>query len=243
MASPGTTSPSDIVRFTTRSRDRHSGAIREGVLELTPAKSVIVCIDAWEYHWCNTWCGLAGGRVPRLNRALAEARAMGFTIIHAPTDTAATFAGWPQRERIAGIRRLALPKSQTIDVPSFPKGEGGHFCMCNGLDPCPPNYGERAIDPGMTIADNDLISADGVEVYSWCIKQGITHLIHCGFATNICMTGKPEGVTALNEAGLNCVFARDLTEAFGSNVGAASADEYTDKSVEHLERCASPSID
>jgi hypothetical protein len=114
--------------------------------------------------------------------------------------------------------------------------------MCGGLSLCVVDYGCRGIDPRLEIADTDLISGDGVEVFTWIKTHGLTHVIHSGFATNMCMTGKLEGMTPLMNAGLNCVFTRDLTEAWGYCKTAQEADWVTQACVEHLEKYAA-SID
>ncbi|HUT25879.1 MAG TPA: NPCBM/NEW2 domain-containing protein [Sumerlaeia bacterium] len=224
-------------------RDPETGAPSIAKETIDPRRTLVLVIDAWEYHWCSTWTGLAGGRIPRMNRALQGARELGMTVVHAPTDAASSMAGTPQRERMAALPRLPLPEPLEISIPPFPNGEGSEGCMCHGGFGCIVNYGERAIHPGMVIAEGDLVSADAEEVFTWCKTKGITHIIYTGFATNMCLFGKPEGVRTMVKAGMRCILARDLTEAFYANQGAASADRLTNAAVEHIEKRLAPTID
>ena len=224
-------------------RDPQTGEPTTTLEKIDPAHTLVLLVDAWEYHWCPTWTGLAGGRVARINETFKQARELGMTILFAPTDSANAFAGTPQRERLAAVPRMDLPEPLEIDVPGFPGGEGGHGCMCHGVHRCIINYGERSMNPELVIAEGDLISADAEEVYTWVKTRGIKHIIYTGFATNICLYGKPEGMRTMVRAGAECMLARDLTEAFVSNVGAESADRGTAACVDHIEKYLAPTID
>ncbi len=230
----------------TRRRDPQTGQPSTHAIQVDPARTVIAVIDAWAYHWCITWCGLAGGRIPRLDRALGAARRLGFTIVHCPTDFAYAYVGWPQRQRMAALPREAMPGAP-LKLPPFPDGDAGPHsrgCLCAPQPRmCVPNYGGAGLDPRLHIDERDLICGDGVELFTWCRAHDITRIIYAGFATNMCLTGKPEGLAALAGAGLDCVFAGDQTEAHGTNTGAASADRYTAACVAHVEKFAAPSID
>ena len=39
------------------------------------------------------------------------------------------------------------------------------------------------------------------------------HIIYTGFATNMCMWGKPTGMKYMRQFGFGCMVARDVTEA------------------------------
>jgi hypothetical protein len=104
---------------------------------------------------------------------------------------------------------------------------------------CRVDYGFGAINPNLHIAADDLIVAGTEELYSVCKKKGLVTLIYMGGATNICLTGKPEGAVRMSNAGLQTMFARDLTEGWSGydpNRGLTSEKGNEIKAAE-AERC------
>ena len=171
----------------------------------------IVIVDPWSYHWCMTWTEQAGGMTPRMNRANEGARKLGIQIIWAPTDAANMYSGWKQRQRAMAFPYIDVPKVHEITCKfSVPWGS----CLCGPGISCMVNYGEESMDPDLVIADQDLIVSGTQELYSICKARNITHLIYFGGATNICLTGKPEGLGPMYNAGLKTIFARDLAFAW-----------------------------
>jgi hypothetical protein len=179
--------------------------------EVETSELGIVIIDTWDYHWCMTWAEQAGGMTPRMNKVNEGLRKSGIQIIWAPTDAASMYSGWIQRQRAMAVQYVYVPKvyEKTCKF-SLPSGD----CLCGPGISCKVNYGENAIDPDLIIADQDLIVNGTQELYSVCKSRGITHLIYFGGATNICLTGKPEGLGPMYNSGLKTYFARDLAFAW-----------------------------
>jgi hypothetical protein len=201
----------------------------------------IVIIDPWNYHWCMTWTGQAGGMATRINRALACARKLGIQVIWAPTDVASLYSGWPQRQRAMAVPYKEVPNirnySCTFTVPS---GD----CLCGPGIACKLNYGWDAMSPDMIIAAEDLIVAGTKELYSICEKSKITHLIYFGGATNICISEKPEGLTYMYGAGMETIFARDMAFAMTTYDPAAAytPSKGNEQAADDLERAGIPTM-
>jgi hypothetical protein len=205
------------------------------------SKVAIVIVDPWSYHWCMTWTEQAGGMTPRMNRANEAARKLGIQIIWAPTDAASMYSGWKQRQRAMAVPYIDVPKvyEKTCKF-SVPWGT----CLCGPGISCKANYGENAMDPNLLIANQDLIVSGTQEIFSILKDRNITHLIYFGGATNICLTGKPEGLGPMYNAGLKTFFARDLafawttyepSKGYTPTIGNAQA-------VEDLERGDIPTL-
>ena len=62
----------------------------------------------------------------------------------------------------------------------------------------------------------DLIISSTEEIYTLLMERGITHLIYLGGHTNMCLFGKPGALRFMVDAGLTCMLARDLNDAFTS---------------------------
>src|SRR5262245_54373067 len=188
-----------LIEITTQTRERTTEKIQTRIETLDPRKVGVIVIDPWNYHWCMTWTEQAGGMIPRLNRALQGARKLGMQVLWAPTDVASMYAGVPQREGALGVPYVAVPRARAcgcdLTTPSGP-------CHCGPGVACLPNYGHDAMPPDIDLDERDLIACGTQEVYSICKQQGITHLIYTGGAVNICLTGKPEGLKAMHEAGI-----------------------------------------
>jgi hypothetical protein len=199
------------IEFMAQTRDRKTGAALTRIEKLDPRKVGVIVVDPWNYHWCMTWSEQAGGMVPRLNRALAAARKLGMQVFWAPTDVASMYAGVPQRERALAVPYVAVPRVRACDCP-FTVASGP--CHCGPGHPCLPNYGHDGMPADIDLAESDFIVSGTQELYSICQQQGLTHLIYTGGAINMCLTGKPEGLKAMHEAGLECLVARDLAEAW-----------------------------
>ena len=202
----------------------------------------VVIVDPWDYHWCITWNHLYGSRVPRWNRALECARKMGMHILWAPTDVASRYVGTPQRERAIGIPYLQVPDLPKVACAFAPAWTP---CHCGPGIACRVDYGFTAINPALFIAPDDLIVAGAEELYSVCKNKGLQNLIYMGGATNICLTGKPEGAVRMSNAGMQTMFARDLTEAWSGYDPARglTAEKGNEVKVTEAERCGIPSID
>jgi nicotinamidase-related amidase len=230
-----------LVELDLRTRDADSGRIISNKRSLDPARIGIVIIDMWNYHWCMTAAQRVAALVPRMNAALAAARQLGMRVIWAPTDVASQYVGMPQRER-------------SIAVPRFPRPAPAEFvcrltakqgkCLCGPGIPCLVNYGWDAMNPDLRIDPDDVINFATDELFGNCRTRNLDHLIYMGVHTNICVMGKPEAIRNMASGGLNCILARDLTDAFThyDPEAAYTPDDGTAQTVADIERAGIPSI-
>jgi hypothetical protein len=227
--------------FKLRTRNHTTNQIIEKDESVETTKVGIVIVDPWNYHWCMTWTEQAGGMATRMNRANEAARKMGIQIFWAPTDVAAMYTGWPQRQRAMAVPYLDVPRMRDYNCTfHLPDGD----CLCGPGIACKLNYGFDAINPSLKIADEDLIVAGTKELYSLCKAKGITHLVYFGGATNICLTGKPEGISFMYGAGLETIFARDLSFAMTAYDPEKSYTPSTGniQATDDLERAGIPTL-
>lgn len=229
------------INFKLQTRDPKTNVTLIKAENVDASKVAIVIVDPWNYHWCMTWTEQAGGMLPRINRANECARKLGMQIFWAPTDVASMYSGWPQRQRAMAVPYIEVPKMRNYTCKfTLPIGK----CICGPGIECKVNYGWDGMNPELDIANEDLIVAGTAELYSLCKAQGITHLIYFGGATNICLTGKPEGLSYMYGGGLETIFARDLSFAMTQYDPASS---YTPsvgniQATDDLERAGIPTV-
>jgi len=228
--------------LTLQTRDPKTKQVHVETFEVESSKVAVVIVDPWNYHWCMTACERVSAMVPRWNRALECARKLGMPVIWAPSDTAANYAGYPQREQALAVRLASVPKVREMPPANFTAAGGP--CMCGPGIRCLVNYGENAMNPDLLLADDDLIASSTEEVYSLLRERGITHVIYMGLHTNMCLFGKPGALKYMVQAGLNCMLARDINDAFTSYdpVTGFTPDRGTQQTDEDLERAGVPTI-
>jgi hypothetical protein len=98
--------------------------------------------------------------------------------------------------------------------------------------------------PALKMGEGDWMPDTQAEVYAICQQRGLTHLIYVGFHTQVCLLGKPMGLRAMKSAGLQCVLARDMTDAHPGYDPARqfTPDLNTEQVIEHFERHLAPTI-
>ena len=215
------------------------------------SKIGVVVIDMWNGYMCPTGAELFGGSlVPRMSRALDGARTLGMTVIHAPSDVADFYAGWPQAEKVAALPRYELPKVADVAMPGFPGYQDP--CLCGPGIKCPYMHSWDGIHSDLKIADEDYILVGpsygerGTQrLHAICRDRGLTHLIYMGCATNCCVVAKAAGAIYMANAGIPVILARDLTEAVTKYdpENNYTPDDGTTQSVKAIERVSMPTID
>jgi nicotinamidase-related amidase len=212
-------------------------AIRE---EVDPAKVGMIAVDVWNHHWCKTATMRVDAFVPRINRALAAARSLGMTVMLCPSDVVDNYVGFPQRESVLALQIGSVPKVLEVTCPPVPDAGG---CAC-GRERCAGNYGWDGMHPALKMGEGDWMPDTQAEVYAICQQRGLTHLIYVGFHTQVCLLGKPMGLRAMKSAGLQCVLARDMTDAHPGYDPARkfTPDLNTEQVIEHFERHLAPTI-
>ena len=207
-----------VFRLDCRRRDP-DGGVRVIPIEVAAERVGVVVIDMWNGYPCCTGRGLFAALVPRMNRALAGMRALGATVIHAPSDVSDQYVGWPQAERVAALPRYQLPEVRSIVEPRFPFA--GQTCLCGPGLACPYMHHWHAIHPDLAIAEQDYLlvgpvygSAGTQRLHALCRQRRLTHLLYLGIATNNCVVSKAAGMLYLARAGLEVILARDLTAAY-----------------------------
>jgi hypothetical protein len=229
------------LRLQMHTRDSVTNQVTTKTETISTKQIGIVIVDPWNYHWCMTWTEQVGGMVPRMNRALDAARKLGIEIMWAPTDVASMYSAWPQRQRAMATPYIEVPSRREYSCNfTIPWGD----CLCGPGYECRTNYGWDGIDPRLTIAQQDLIVAGTKELYSVCKARGITHLIYFGGATNICLTGKPEGLSFMYGGGLETIFAKDMAFAWSAYKPAESftPSKGNEQAADDLERAGIPTM-
>ena len=240
-----------------RRRDATSGALLHNIRKLDASKIGVVVIDMWNGYGCPTGAELFGtSLLPRMNRALDGARKLGMQVIHAPSDAADFYAGWPQAEATAVLPRYSLENIVDVKDPVFVRADGSPLpqadCLCGPGIRCLYQHFWDGIHPDLVIAEQDLIlmgpvyGEEGTQrLHAVCRDRDLTHLIYMGCATNNCVVGKAAGAVFIARAGIQPILARDLTEAvteYNPQTGYTN-DDGTRDSVECIERQLFPSID
>ena len=221
-------------------RDPATGAITLQKEEVDPKRVGVIAVDVWNFHWCKTATMRVDAFVPRMNKALEAARALGMTVMLCPSDVVENYAGYPQREAIFALPKVTVPRVGDVTCPPVPDAGG---CAC-GRERCAGNFGWDGMHSALVIGDDDLMPDTQAEVYAICQKYGLTHLIFVGFHTQVCLLGKPMGLRAMKAAGLNCALARDMTDAHPGYDPSRNftPDLNTEQVVEHFEKHLAPTI-
>ncbi|MFO1499992.1 MAG: NPCBM/NEW2 domain-containing protein [Verrucomicrobiota bacterium] len=234
--------PAELRQLTLQlqTRDPVTGAPSSRAEVVDPRKVGVVVVDMWNWHWCKTSTMRVAALVPRMNRVLNAARKVGMQVFLCPTDVADNYVGTPMVESLVATPLLPVPQARVIECPAAPDGGG---CTC-GAERCQSNYGWDGMHPDLQIGESDLMPNDQQMLYSLCRARGITHLIFMGVHTQVCLLGKSIGLRAMSQAGLNCVLARDLTDAHGKYdlSTQTTPDSFTETVVAHFEKHLAPTV-
>jgi nicotinamidase-related amidase len=238
----------DVLRLNLRSRVelfKGSGNWEEVVCtkELKGSESAILICDMWDKHWCPSASKRCEAMAKLMGPVLDAARSKGVLIIHAPSECMSFYKDTPQRRRMEQMQIVVMPpKPLVIAEPPLPidATDGG----CDD-DPAPKSYKAWTRQhPAIPIADNDVISDNGQEIYSLLQQQGIKNLIIMGVHTNMCVLGRSFGIRQMTKWGIRCVLVRDLTDAMYNpkKPPYVSHDEGTELVIQHIEKYWCPSV-
>jgi nicotinamidase-related amidase len=201
--------------------------------------AIVIC-DMWDKHWCSG----ATARVDVLARQIAplidRARASGVQIIHAPSDVVGFYNQYPQRIRILGIPVTEVPPSLDLPNPPLPIDDSDGGC----------DTGEKFYqawsreNPAISITGDDVISADGKEIYSFLAQRGIKNLLIMGVHANMCILNRSFAIKQMTKWGIRCVLVRDLTDSMYNPKDRpyVSHDQGTQLVIEYIEQYWCPSM-
>src|SRR5439155_13915785 len=92
-----------------------------------PKKVAVIVVDMWDTHHCYNAVQRVEEMAPRMNEVLEKCRAMGMTIIHAPSSCMDAYKDHPGRKRAMDAPKAAnLPKDIGVwcnMIPSEGKGK------------------------------------------------------------------------------------------------------------------------
>jgi nicotinamidase-related amidase len=219
-------------------------------VEWEPRKTAIVICDLWDRHWCMGATQRVDELAPAMDTVVANARARGVLIIHAPSDTVAFYTGTPARKRAQEAplapAQVALRNWMGLDPalePPLPidDSDGG----CDDSPQCAQGAPWTRQHPALQIDEaRDAISDDGQEVYNLLQKHDIENVIVMGVHTNMCVLGRPFGIRRLVGLGKRVALARDLTDTMYNSRRPPYVSHFrgTDRVVEHIEKHWCPSF-
>lgn len=218
-------------------------------LDWDPRQTAIVVCDMWDRHWCAGATARVAEMAPRMNAVLKAARDRGVLIIHAPSDTLNFYADWPQRKRAQAAPPAPAPTGvgqwKSLDRDKEPPlpiddSDGG----CDDDPPCAQGNPWRRQIATLEIADQDVISDRGDEVFNLLEQAGIKNVIVLGVHTNMCVLGRPFSIRAMVGLGKNVVLMRDLTDTMYNSRRRPVVSHFTgtDLVVDHIEKHWCPTI-
>ena len=205
---------------------------------INPARSAVLVCDVWDAHWCRTAAersAVLAGRIDELTRA---ARSAGARIVHSPSGTLEYYEGTPQRERMKSLPMVGPPEPLELPDVGLPIDDSDGGCDTGECQPQPGRRPWRRQHAAIEIAEEDVISEDGGEVYSMLRGAGVDTLFFTGVHVNMCVLDRPFGIKQMTRWGVDCVLVRDLTDSMYNPKRApyVSHDDGTRLVVEHIER-------
>jgi len=234
------------VRRQTLRRDRRtrcSWKTVEKTVRLDPARTALLLCDVWDKHTQRGAEERLGAMVPRMNRVVSACRKKGVLIIHSPSDVIDRYADHPARKNVLAVKP-AKPKEKKHDDPPLPFPRESTASDTLEKKWKGPGYPWTREHPGITLRDEDAISANGVEVYSLMKARGIRHLLIMGVHTNCCILHRTFGIKQMVRWGVDTYLVRDLTDGIydPARPPYVSHDEGTALVVGYIEKFWCPTL-
>ena len=181
-----------------------------------PAKTALIVCDFWDSHHCANAVKRVNGMAPRMAEVVKTAREHGVLIIHAPSDCMKNYESHPARKRATEVPAAAnLPAkiSEWLHWKDAEEEKAGYPIDASdgGSDDTPEEAAAwkeelkrqgrntdspwRGQHPAVVIdGERDLISDNGIEVWSALEARGINQVLFAGVHTNLCVCGRPFGL-------------------------------------------------
>ncbi len=197
-------------------------------------KTAVIICDMWDKHWCQGATKRVNALVLKMAPFVDAARARGFQIIHAPSETMAFYNDAPQRKRI-----LAVPQVKPPDLPALPDPPLPIDDKRGGCDTPDQFYKAWTREhPALRIDASDVISDSGNEIYSFLRSRGITTLLVMGVHANMCILNRSFAIKRMTALGIRCILVRDLTDAMYNpeDPPHVSHEAGTQLVIEHIEK-------
>lgn len=206
------------------------------------ARAAVVICDMWDNHHCVSAAQRVAAMAGRMNTVVADLRAQGALIIHAPGGCSDFYRDTSARNRALGAPYVKPPRppdwngwdrTREADLPSTLMEPGA--CSCDSREPCGQAWAAwtRQI-PTIVVAPEDAVTDDGQELYNLLMAREIVDVVVMGVHTNICVLGRPYGIRQLVYWQLRPVVCRDLTDSFHRDPRGHGWG--TDQTVAHIER-------
>ncbi len=243
----------DPLRIAIRSRERMAGANTADEKDeerlLVPGETAIVICDMWNLHWCNSATRRCGELAKKMAPLIDQARARGIHIVHSPSETLDFYADHPARKRALAVP-VATPPSPIGGWCSLEQAREGKLPIddsdggCDCQPQCKNYKAWTRQHPAIPIAEIDVISDDGQQVYSYFVEQGIKNVVYVGVHTNMCVLGRPFGIRQMTKLGFKTLLVRDLTDTMYNPRMRPFVDHAagTDLVVRHIEEHWCPTL-
>ena len=179
--------------------------------ETWPARqTALLLCDVWDRHWSRGATERLEAMVPRMNRVVQQTRTRGVVIIHAPSDTMEFYANSPARRRVLDVPRTGPPRERSVGDRPLPIDASDQGSDTGETKPFKAWTRQH---PGIEVNEQeDAVSADGREVYSFMQHRGINNLLIMGVHTNMCVLARSFAIKQMVRWGVNVALIRDLTD-------------------------------
>lgn len=214
------------------------------VQDIPAAELAILICDMWDTHTCAAAARRVDVMAPRMNAVVSAARAAGVQIIHSPSDVLGYYAETPQRRRMLAVPATTPPVPLDLPNPPLPIDDSDGGCDSGEPRRTHGPWPWTRQHPAIEVAEPDVVSIRGDEVYSLLSHLGIGTMVIMGVHTNMCVLHRTFGIKAMTRLGIRCILARDLTDALYNpeRPPYVSHDEGTDLVVQYIERHWCPSV-
>ena len=210
--------------------------------ELPVAETALLLCDVWDKHWCQGANERLAAMLPRMAEVVRFARDHGVQIIHAPSDTMATYAGSPFRQRAQAAPLVQPPKPLALPDPPLPVDASDQGCTED--PPCRVYSPWKSEHPAIETKGFDAVTDKGQEVYNLLQQLGIRNLIIMGVHTNMCVLHRSFAIKQMTRWGVRCVLVRDLTDTMYSPKRPPHVphERGTELVVEYIEKHWCPTV-
>ena len=174
---------------------------------------IIVVVDMWDQHWCKTFSKRLGEFVPRINTGLAQARALGHTVMFMPASVTSFYADSPQRQASLALPHYPMPAPREFNPVLLPNLETWPVCECVG-SVCSKKEVWTRMHPDLIIEEQDFISESPQELYNLLCKRRAHTLLYVGASANLCVLVRPFGVVSMRRYGVIALVASDMVLAW-----------------------------